>query len=120
MLAHGSARELLISRGMAGKKNPMGPQSPVANRVRLLRLAMGYADTAPFARYLGITRSRLANVEGGHPLGIDLATRMVQMTDVSRDWLYDGKVAGMPVELLRKIQAVEAGATRNGRTSASS
>lgn len=102
-------------RDMGPKRNPLGPDSPIAIRVRLLRRALGYEEATAFARFLDVPRTRLANVEGGHPLSSDLATRIKQRTGASRDWLYDGDIAAMPHKLLLDIQAVELG-SRKGTT----
>lgn len=80
MIARDLDAEPASFRDMGPKRNPLGPDSPIAIRVRLLRRALGYEEATAFARFLDVPRTRLANVEGGHPLSSDLATRIKQRT----------------------------------------
>lgn len=73
-------------------------------RVRTIRLVQGYEQVTEFAAACGIGRSRLANIEGGHKLTIDVAISIVKcVPGLTLDWLYFGKRDGLTVDLARRI-----------------
>jgi hypothetical protein len=50
---------------------------------------------------------RLNNAEGKYQLPINLAALIVENTPVTLDWLYFGRKGGLPVDLVKAIEAVE-------------
>lgn len=82
-----------------------GKASPTARRIRLLREAEQYPTATAFATKLGITVSRLSNLENGYPLSHDVADRLVRaVPGMSLDWLYYGKEDALPVALRQRLQ----------------
>lgn len=81
-----------------------GKNSPIARRLRQLRRAEGYAQAKHFAEHLGVTQSRLSNMEGGSPLSIDVAKRIVsRIPGISLDWLYFGKEEALPLAVRQRL-----------------
>ena len=63
----------------------------IAARVRQVRFFMRLSQTQ-FAKALGITRNRIANVENGRtPLSVDLADNLALKFDVGLSWLATGR-----------------------------
>lgn len=84
----------------------MADDSPnaVGRRVTRLWRALGHPTSAGFAAYLGVSASRLNNVERGTPLSIDLAKTICRrVPGMSLDWLYHGNPAGLSVQLARTL-----------------
>ncbi len=91
------------SRSM-GKREPDARFAPTAIRLRALRRASAYPDRAAFATFLGITLSRLSNVENGYPISRLLENRIVQkMPWVSGDWLQRGNEALLTGAVLQRL-----------------
>jgi DNA-binding XRE family transcriptional regulator len=79
---------------------------PVAKRLRLLRAACGYKTATAFANKLGISVPRYVNFEGGKPLSIEVALKVVQtVPGCSLDWLYMGERRGLSVGLDERLSA---------------
>jgi transcriptional regulator with XRE-family HTH domain len=89
-----------------------------AQRLKRLRLALGYEESAPFARALGITPNRWNNYERGFPLPTELALRLRDQcrrdgySGLSLDWIYDGDADNLPVKLAIKLGEVRATFTK--------
>jgi transcriptional regulator with XRE-family HTH domain len=61
-----------------------------------------------FAKELGISASRWNNFEGGKPLSIEIAQKLVRIIPgLSLDWLYNGERRGLSVELDRRLYQSE-------------
>lgn len=76
----------------------------LAERMKQLRISLGFSVEAAFAAYLGVSPQRWGNVEDGLPLGKDLAFRIVQrVPGVTLDWLWLGKTDGLSFEMVRKL-----------------
>lgn len=77
----------------------------VAERVILLRETVKPdMNCRQFAEFLGVSYTRLHNVERGSPLGRDLARRMVRkIVGLDRDWLYDGTTNGLHLDLAQRL-----------------
>jgi hypothetical protein len=61
-----------------------------------------------FAAKLGIDKKRMNNPMVGYPLSIDLAQRIKRIVPgMTRDWLYDGDEAGLPVSLRDRLRAAD-------------
>jgi hypothetical protein len=94
--------KMQAQEGFAGNKNIwsvpsalMARTSPIAQRLKILRIAMGYGGhggQTGFARFLGLgSPQRWNNVEKGLPLGKDLALLLVRRCPgLSLGWLYSG------------------------------
>lgn len=81
-----------------------GKNSPTAKRLRQLRAAEGYRVAKTFAEHLGITQTRLSNMEAGHPLSIDVAKKLTaKVPGLSLDWLYFGKEEALPLALRQRL-----------------
>lgn len=79
-----------VSRSM-GNKETGGRFAPTAIRMRAIRRASVNPTPELFCEFLGISRSRLSNVENGTPIGRGLQDIIVaKMPWVSRSYLMDG------------------------------
>jgi plasmid maintenance system antidote protein VapI len=79
-----------------------------ALRIRQLREAEGFPSATAFAAKLGITTSRLSNIENGSPLSHDVAMKIVtKIHGVSLDWLHRGKEEALPLILRQRLAAVK-------------
>lgn len=89
---------------LASMKMPDPVDSEVAARVRRLRETLGYETCGEFAAALGVEYNRLNNVENGHPLGKNLAFKLVQGVDgLTTDWLWFGASDGLSLKLAREL-----------------
>jgi hypothetical protein len=87
-----------------GRKESGGRASPVAQRLRQLRAALGEENAAAFARRLGITEARWHNFENGYPLSNEVAIRLVQsVPGLTLDWLYLGATAGLGLDMAVRL-----------------
>lgn len=94
-----------ISRRMAVKAKG-GRWNPIAVRLRILRAAVFRENASQFARRLQVDVARLANVEIGYPLSIDLANKIrFAVPGITLDWLYHGDERGMPMELVSQLRS---------------
>ena len=88
---------------------PMGTETggrlaPTAIRLRAARRASLYPWPKDFAEFLGITPSRLSNIENGHPLSRDVQNRVIaKVPGISRSWLVDGDEASLTVAMLQRL-----------------
>ena len=90
-----------------------GRHAPTARRIRQLRTAEEYPTATAFAGKLGITVSRLSNLENGSPLSIDVARRIIRaVPGVTLDWLYEGVEDGLSLSLRRRLQEAAPGNAR--------
>ena len=75
-------------------------------RLRHLRQAHGLTQAAIGER-VGATMNRWNNWEVGvGRIPVPEATKLVQAYGVTLDWIYLGKEAGMPFELMMKIRGI--------------
>ena len=89
--------------GMAAK-HPLGKEAPQAQRLRRLRIALGFDSQLDFAQALKIEKSRWNNFENGYPLSRDVARRLVEkFSGITRDYLEDGRTDAMSNAMLRKL-----------------
>src|SRR6185503_10131947 len=78
-----------LSRSMVEPETG-GRFAPTAIRMRAVRRASAYPARQDFANFLGITVSRLSNIENGFPISRDVQDRVIaKMPWVSRSWLVD-------------------------------
>ena len=90
-------------------------QIAVSERIVQGRTALGRSQ-ANVAKALGISAQRLSNYENGsRPLDIGLAIILCERFGLTLDYLYRGKVYGLPSELADKIGVIRIpeGALRN-------
>lgn len=88
---------------MSGRETG-GKFAPTAIRVRAIRRASIAPTRKGFADFLGITVSRLSNVENGFPLGRDLQNKIVEKCPwVSRSYLVDGDEASLTGATLQRL-----------------
>ncbi len=81
--------------------------SEVGDRIKRLRLALGYETCGAFAAAIGVEYNRLNNVENGKPLGKDLAFKLVQaVPGLTTDWLWFDEGSGLPLELAKSLGAL--------------
>jgi len=80
-----------------------------AKRLRAVREACGYSTMREFAKRLGVEEDAYGWYERArslpHPYIIG---RIRQLTGVTADYLYYGDERGLPIELLRLIEAIRA------------
>lgn len=89
----------------------------VAERLVLTRHALGLIQ-AEFARRIGVTPQALNNYERGvSRLSIDAAGRINQTFGVTSDWLFHGRMQGLPGEIQVAIRHQEANPTPPVRAS---
>lgn len=92
------------SDGMAIKQTG-GKHHPVAQRLRLLRMAVFHENTTAFAARLGIGVARLSNIENGFTLSLDVANRIRAVTPgITLDWLYHGDERALPLDLVQRLR----------------
>jgi transcriptional regulator with XRE-family HTH domain len=84
-------------------------------RMRAIRTAMGYKEQKTFAEALGITNTRWSNVENGYPVGKDVATTLCRtFPGLDRDYIEDGEVRGLSMEMLAKLGLLPPGSSVRG------
>lgn len=92
-----------------------GRFAPTAIRMRAIRRASAYPTPDLFCKFLGIGRSRLSNVENGHPIGRGLQDIIVaKMPWISRSYLMDGNedaLSGFTLQKLAPLLAEESDTT---------
>jgi transcriptional regulator with XRE-family HTH domain len=82
-----------------------GKNAPHAVRIRTVRAIEGYELQKAFAEFLGVSPSRLANIENGLPLSIDVAQKIVAKFPVyTLDWLYNGNEGGLSATTRQAIR----------------
>jgi hypothetical protein len=88
---------------MAGTETG-GRFAPTAIRLRAIRRASVYPTPELFCEFLGISRSRLSNVENGLPIGRGLQDIIVRKLPwVSRSFLMDGNEDALTGFTLQKL-----------------
>lgn len=107
--------ELGAKSGPMGRPETGGRFAPTAIRLRAVRRASVYPERKDFADFLGITATRLSNIENGTPLSRDVQDRVIaKMPWVSRSWLVDGdegSLSGTALQRLAPLVAEESDTT---------
>jgi transcriptional regulator with XRE-family HTH domain len=81
----------------------------IGKRLRLLRESQGLIQ-ATIADRVNVARTRWNNWEVGvGRIPVDAAAQLVQIYGVTLDWIYLGREAGMPYELMVKIRGISDG-----------
>jgi hypothetical protein len=79
-------------------------ETEVAKRLALLQAALGYKSSGAFAAYLGVTPARWSNIRCGTSLSLQVAKILCKKSPgLTLDWLYFGKVEGLPVAFAREL-----------------
>jgi hypothetical protein len=90
-------------------KQSGGKFSPMAQRLRLIRLAEGETNSTRWAKRMGWTVPQLSNYENGVLISRDAAIRMAdQVPGLTTDYIPRGKMDGMTVDLRRRLEEAEA------------
>lgn len=99
---------------MTGKEQA-GRFAATAIRMRAIRRASAYPTPEAFCKFLGITRSRLSNVENGFPISRQMQDMIVRKLPwVSRSYLVDGNedaLTGFTLQKLAPLLAEESDIT---------
>jgi hypothetical protein len=95
--------------GMAHTKETGGRKSPMAVRLRLIRLAEGETNSSRWAHRMGWTQPALSNYENGVMISRDAAIRMAnRVPGLTTDYILRGIVDGLSVSLRRRLEEAEA------------
>ena len=82
------------------KKTNKRHDSVSAQRMRHMRIALGFDQAKQFAEWLGVEEDRWGNVERGYPLSMMLLKRLCQKySGLSADWLLFGKTDGLSLKM---------------------
>jgi hypothetical protein len=96
--------EVPAKSGSMGSQETGGRFTATAIRMRAARRASAFPDRKRFAEFLGITASRLSNIENGYPLSRDIQDRVINMLPwISRSWLVDGDEASLTGTALQRL-----------------
>jgi transcriptional regulator with XRE-family HTH domain len=92
-----------------------GPETDQAQRLRLLRKALGFDTQEAFAAHVGLEHKRYANYENGYPLPREAVLTLVsKVHGLSIDWLYLGKDDGLSLSLSRRLLTAESSTDNSG------
>lgn len=81
------------------------PDSAMAQRLKTLRMALGYESQPAFAAFLGIEFKRYSNLERGHPISSQVAILLCQkVSGLSTDWIYFGREDALSVSLAARLR----------------
>lgn len=94
-------------------KQSGGKFSPMAQRLRLIRMAEGETNSSRWAQRMGWTGPQLSNYENGVVISRDAAIQMAnRVPGLTTDYILRGVMDGMTVDLRRRLeQAAEAAET---------
>lgn len=103
-------RKLFGFRPTSGmpNKDPLGKNSDIAIRLRAIMVAEHLDTQDAFADRIKSDKKRLNNPMVGYSLSTDLAMKIKRaIPGMTRDWLYDGDVEGLPVSLRDRLLEAE-------------
>lgn len=90
------------------KRDPLRWRSPGSQRLRWVRLAEGFENSAHFASRVGLGATAYSQYENGVRLSLDAAIKIAdRVPGLTTDFLVRGREEGMPAELRRRIEAVK-------------
>lgn len=90
-------------------KQTGGKFSPMARRLRLIRLAEGEDNSSRWAKRMGWTLPQLSNYENGVIISRDACIQMAnRVPGLTTDYILRGVLEGMSVDLRRRIERAEA------------
>lgn len=86
-------------------KHPKGKESPVSQRVRRIRELMGYQNATAFCARYNLDYKRWKNYENGYAMPTDAAVQLCQIVPgLTLDWLFRGRLEGMPLDLIQRLE----------------
>ncbi len=89
------------------KRHPLGKNSPLAQRLRLLQEVVSGPVAAEFARKMGISPGRWHNPVNGHPLSTGLEAILIEkIPGLSPGWLRSGTTGDLSVDMARRLGAL--------------
>jgi transcriptional regulator with XRE-family HTH domain len=92
----------MLELGMAPKGKRAGgakakQRNPVALRLAMTRVALGFENQADFAKRANLSQNRYNQYETGERrITIDAAMKLKKAFGISLDWIYDGDRNGLP------------------------
>lgn len=90
------------------KRDPLRWRSPESQRLRWVRLAEGYENSALFAKRVNIGSTAYSQYENGVRLSRDAAEKIAnKVPGLTTDYLIRGREEGMPAELRKRIEAAK-------------
>lgn len=90
-------------------KETGGRESPVAVRLRLIRMAEGEANALRWAKRMGWSAPQLSNYENGVMISRDAAIKMANMVPgLTTDYILRGKLEGMSVDFRKRLEEAQA------------
>lgn len=90
-------------------KQSGGKFSPMATRLRLIRLAEGETNSSRWAKRMGWTLPQLSNYENGVMISRDAAIRMAnRVPGLTTDYILRGVTDGLTVSLRKRVEEAEA------------
>ncbi|MDE5451302.1 hypothetical protein GWE18_00225 [Bradyrhizobium sp. CSA112] len=90
-------------------KQSGGKFSPMATRLRLIRLAEGETNSSRWAKRMGWTLPQLSNYENGVRISLNAAIQMAErVPGLTTDYILRGVMDGMTVDLRRRLEEAEA------------
>ena len=97
------------SCGTMAKPETGGPEHELARRLRVLR-ASTKRSGPNFAAWIGVEYARWNNYERGYALPAPIALILCQrVPGLTLDWLYRGRLEGMTLDLVRRLEVAESG-----------
>lgn len=89
-------------------KQTGGKFSPMAQRLRLIRLAENETNSSRWAQRMGWTLPQLSNYENGVMISRDAAIQMAnRVPGLTTDYILRGVVDGLTVDLRRRLEDVK-------------
>lgn len=90
-------------------KQTGGKFSPMATRLRLIRLAEGETNSSRWAKRMGWTLPQLSNYENGVLISRDAAIQMAnRVPGLTTDYILRGVMDGLTVSLRKRLEEAEA------------
>ncbi|MDB5397397.1 MAG: hypothetical protein JWM91_4903 [Rhodospirillales bacterium] len=90
------------------KRDPLRWRSPGSQRLRWVRLAEGFENSAEFAGKVGLGATTYSQYENGIRLSLDAAIKIAnKIPGLTTDYLVRGREEGMPAELRHRIEAAK-------------
>ena len=106
---------LMARKASKGTKADPAEEVPgQSERLKRLRKSHGFETSTAFAAFLDISVQRWNAFENGAPLSREVAFLLVKkISGLSLDWLYFGKTEALPLELARRLGALDPSGKRN-------
>ena len=99
---------------MNAKSTRAESNEAVARRLECARNALTFDTWTAFAEAVGISPQKLNNYTSARDrLPLEVAFRFRQKFGLSLDWIYTGDMSNLPLNLARRIDAIESERKRN-------